>query len=75
MRRKKPCRYCWGVRDLIERRDLEESLGCWASVQSGRKVIRDQLPLCCFFCFYTGDLLSVCSFVQCTQDKDQVFVL
>ena len=74
MWRKKPCHYCWKIQGLIERRDLRVNSGHQVWVQSERKAIRDQLPLCCSFCFYTGDLLSVCLFVQCMQDKDQAFI-
>ena len=33
-------------------------------VKSERRAIRDQHLLCCSFCFYTGDLLSVHSFIH-----------
>ena len=54
-----------GVQGLVGRKDLGENLGCQVCVQSERRAIRDQHPLCCSFCFCTGDLLSVHSFSVC----------
>ena len=73
MLRRKPCHCYLGVQGSVRRKDLGESLGHWVWVRSERKAIRDQLPLFCSFCFYTGDLLSVCSFDVCEIKTKHLF--